>query len=181
MKFENSNALDINYLLLEFYKTLGLKEREVMVVSMINHLSIQGNDFITSDLLSLKMNYTNKEIDESLSILFTKKYIEFIDNGKSLTTSINPLKKILIKMFEKSVFTDEQYEKNEELESKRELVYNKFQEAFNRSLSPIEISRIDNWIVQEVDLDIILNALKDALRANKLSISYIDRIIIKWK
>ena len=111
-------------------------------------------------------------------ILFTKKYIEFIDNGKSLTTSINPLKKILIKMFEKSVFTDEQYEKNEELESKRELVYNKFQEAFNRSLSPIEISRIDNWIVQEVDLDIILNALKDALRANKLSISYIDRIII---
>ena len=56
MKFENSSALNIIYLLLDFYKTLGLKEREVMVILMINQLLTQGNDFITSDVLSLKMN-----------------------------------------------------------------------------------------------------------------------------
>ena len=104
MKFENSSALNIIYLLLDFYKTLGLKEREVMVILMINQLLTQGNDFITSDVLSLKMNLTMNEIDESLSILFTKKYIEFEEHNNTLTTSIEPIKKILIKLFEKSIF-----------------------------------------------------------------------------
>ena len=54
MKFESSKALDFEYLLLEFYKTLNIQEREVVIILMIEHLLKQGNDFITSDLLALK-------------------------------------------------------------------------------------------------------------------------------
>lgn len=178
MKFENSSALNIIYLLLDFYKTLGLKEREVMVILMINQLLTQGNDFITSDVLSLKMNLTMNEIDESLSILFTKKYIEFEEHNNTLTTSIEPIKKILIKLFEKSIFSDEEYQQNEELEAKRELIFNRIQEAFNRSLSPIEINKVDKWIMDNVPVDVILDSLKDSVRANKFSITYMDKIII---
>lgn len=50
--------------------------------------------------------------------------------------------------------------------------------SFNRNLSPIEISRIDSWIEQDVDQTIILDALKDASNREKLSVMYIDRLIV---
>ena len=178
MKFENSGALNIDYLLLEFYKQLNIREQEVMVILMINHLSQQGNDFITSDLLALKMNMPIKDIDDSLSVLFVKGYIEFVTKGDKTITSLKPLKKILIKTFEKTIYTDDEIEKNQSIELIREKVFQAFQDTFKRSLSPIEISRIDNWIADEVSEDVILDSLKDAEKKNKLTIQYIDRLII---
>ena len=178
MKFENSGALNIDYLLLEFYKQLNIREQEVMVILMINHLSQQGNDFITSDLLALKMNMPIKDIDDSLSVLFVKGYIEFVTKGDKTITSIKPLKKILIKTFEKTIYTDDEIEKNQSIELIREKVFQAFQDTFKRSLSPIEISRIDNWIADEVSEDVILDSLKDAEKKNKLTIQFIDRLII---
>lgn len=178
MKFTTSNALDFEYLLLEFYKTLNINEREVIVILMIEHLLSQGNDFITNDLLALKMKLSSKEIDESLSILFTKGYLEYKDVNGKMTTNIDNLKKSLYKEFEKSIFTEEEISRNKEIEEKRSIIFTNFTETFARNLSPIEISRIDEWIEQDVDVDIILNCLKDASRANKLNINYIDRLII---
>ena len=149
-----------------------------MVILMINHLSQQGNDFITSDLLALKMNMPIKDIDDSLSVLFVKGYIEFVTKGDKTITSIKPLKKILIKTFEKTIYTDDEIEKNQSIELIREKVFQAFQDTFKRSLSPIEISRIDNWIADEVSEDVILDSLKDAEKKNKLTIQFIDRLII---
>lgn len=179
MKFENAHALDFSYLLLEFYKNLNLFEREVMVILMIEHLLTQGNDFITSDLLALKMKLDIKEIDESLSILFTKGYLEYKENSShNITCSLLNLKKALYKCFEKTIFTDEEISKNEDLEELRNEIFPKFIDAFSRNLSPIEISRIDTWIEQGVSKDIILNSLKDATNKGKLSINYIDKLIL---
>ena len=94
MKFSNANALNFNYILLEFYKYLNLTEDEVMVILMINHLLSQGNELINSEILSLKMNMSNDEIDNVLSKLFTKGYIEFITKGDKLYTSIDKIKSI---------------------------------------------------------------------------------------
>ena len=113
MKFESSKALDFEYLLLEFYKTLNIQEREVVIILMIEHLLKQGNDFITSDLLALKMKYDIKEIDASLSILFTKGYLEYKEVNNELHTSLDSLKKSLFKTFEKTIFTEEEISKNE--------------------------------------------------------------------
>lgn len=178
MKFESSKALDFEYLLLEFYKTLNIQEREVVIILMIEHLLKQGNDFITSDLLALKMKYDIKEIDASLSILFTKGYLEYKEVNNELHTSLDSLKKSLFKTFEKTIFTEEEISKNEIIEEKRKIIFDAFMSSFNRSLSPIEISRIDSWIEQDVDQTIILDALKDASNREKLSVMYIDRLIV---
>lgn len=178
MKFESSKALDFEYLLLEFYKTLNIQEREVVIILMIEHLLKQGNDFITSDLLALKMKYDIKEIDASLSILFTKGYLEYKEVNNELHTSLDSLKKILFKTFEKTIFTEEEISKNEIIEEKRKIIFDAFMTSFNRNLSPIEISRIDSWIEQDVDQTIILDALKDASNREKLSVMYIDRLIV---
>lgn len=178
MKFESSKALDFEYLLLEFYKTLNIQEREVVIILMIEHLLKQGNDFITSDLLALKMKYDIKEIDASLSILFTKGYLEYKEVNNELHTSLDNLKKSLFKTFEKTIFTEEEISKNEIIEEKRKIIFDAFMSSFNRNLSPIEISRIDSWIEQDVDQTIILDALKDASNREKLSVMYIDRLIV---
>ena len=178
MKFESSKALDFEYLLLEFYKTLNIQEREVVIILMIEHLLKQGNDFITSDLLALKMKYDIKEIDASLSILFTKGYLEYKEVNNELHTSLDSLKKSLFKTFEKTIFTEEEISKNEIIEEKRKIIFDAFMTSFNRNLSPIEISRIDSWIEQDVDQTIILDALKDAKKKKKLSVMYIDRLIV---
>ena len=145
---------------------------------MINHLTVQGNDIVTSELLSLKMNMPVSKIDESLSILFTKGYIEFVTKGDKTVTSLRPLKRILFKTFEKTIYTDDEVEKNEQLDKIRENIFHAFEQVFERSLSPVEISRIDNWIRDEVPEDVILDSLKDASKRGKLSIQYIDRIIV---
>ena len=178
MKFESSKALDFEYLLLEFYKTLNIQEREVVIILMIEHLLKQGNDFITSDLLALKMKYDIKEIDASLSILFTKGYLEYKEVNNELHTSLDSLKKSLFKTFEKTIFTEEEISKNEIIEEKRKIIFDAFMTSFNRNLSPIEISRIDSQIEQDVDQTIILDALKDASNREKLSVMYIDRLIV---
>lgn len=178
MKFESSKALDFEYLLLEFYKTLNIQEREVVIILMIEHLLKQGNDFITSDLLALKMKCDIKEIDASLSILFTKGYLEYKEVNNELHTSLDSLKKSLFKTFEKTIFTEEEISKNEIIEEKRKIIFDAFMTSFNRNLSPIEISRIDSWIEQDVDQTIILDALKDASNREKLSVMYIDRLIV---
>lgn len=178
MKFESSKALDFEYLLLEFYKTLNIQEREVVIILMIEHLLKQGNDFITSDLLALKMKYDIKEIDASLSILFTKGYLEYKEVNNELHTSLDSLKKSLFKTFEKTIFTEEEISKNEIIEEKRKIIFDAFMSSFNRNLSPIEISRIDSRIEQDVDQTIILDALKDASNREKLSVMYIDRLIV---
>lgn len=178
MKFESSKALDFEYLLLEFYKVLNIQEREVIVILMIEHLLKQGNDFITSDLLALKMKYDIKEIDASLSVLFTKGYLEYKEVNNELHTSLDSLKKTLFKTFEKTIFTEEEISKNELIEEKRKMIFDSFIKTFNRNLSPIEISRIDSWIEQDVNQEIILDALKDAEKREKLSVMFIDRLII---
>ena len=170
MNYSN-NALNFSYLLLDYYKELNIKENELAVILMIDHLLSQDNEFITKDVLQLKMSLSSKEIDNAMTSLYQKKYIEFVVENNTAKTSIRPLKKILYKKFEQSIFSEEELKRNEESVKLRE-------EVFSRSLSPIEISRADEWIKANVDRDIIINSIKDAKVRNELSINTIDRIII---
>ena len=49
-------GVDFRYLILEYYKKLGLTETELCVLLMINHLLNQQNDWITPDMISVKTN-----------------------------------------------------------------------------------------------------------------------------
>lgn len=179
MKSTNYKAVDFCYLLLDFYKEMNITEDELSVILMINHLLDQGNEFITADVLSLKMTLTSKVIDNCLTSLYKKKYIEYdISSGEPKTT-IEPIKKILYKKFEKSLFSEDEYMKNEELSKYRDKIFELFTSYFKRDLTPIELSHIDDWIKNNVDEEIIVNSLKDAANYKKMSINYIDSLIIK--
>jgi DNA replication protein len=179
MNQQNFNAINFPYLLLDFYKDLNMSENELSIVLMMDHLLSQGNTFITNELLTLKMNLDAKVIDSCLTNLYKKNYIEFIIDGKETRTSIEPIKKIIYRKFEESLFTEEEIKENQELNEKRDFLFKMFTNAFKRDLSPIELSHIDQWIKDEVNTDIIVNSLKDAVRRNKPSITYIDSLILE--
>ena len=60
-----TEAIDFRYLLIENYKKLKINENELATIFVIDHLIGQGNPFVTSDLLSLKMSLDVKDIDKT--------------------------------------------------------------------------------------------------------------------
>ena len=158
-----SEALDFRFLLLENYKKLKLNEQELAVILMIDHLISQGNPLVTQDLLSLKMSLDIKSIDNVLAALLTKGYIAFVTEGGKTITTLDPLKKILFREFQFSM-TREANDKGEKQASEQlENIYQAFDKLLGRQLSPVEISKIREWVEHGFSDEVIINALKYSL------------------
>lgn len=176
-----TSAIDFKYLLLENYKKLRLSENELAVLFMIDHLINQGNPFITTDLLALKMSMDVKEIDNCLAGLLQKKLIEYVFNGKKTATSLDPLRKRLFSEFQLYMNIEENQRREESLNKSIENIFSKFQTLLNRSLSPVEINRIREWVSYGFTDEQIINALKDALSKGKRSLREVDKILLSYQ
>ena len=176
-----TSAIDFKYLLLENYKKLRLSENELAVLFMIDHLINQGNPFITTDLLALKMTLDVKEIDNCLAGLLQKKLIEYVFNGKKTATSLDPLRKRLFSEFQLYMNIEENQRREEALNKSIENIFSKFQSLLNRSLSPVEINRIREWVSYGFTDEQIINALKDALSKGKRSLREVDKILLTYQ
>ena len=173
-----SEAVDFRFLLLENYKKLKISENELAIIFMIDHLVSQGNPFITADLLSLKMSLDIKEIDNLIADLLTRGFMEYASiNGKTVT-SLNPLKEKLFSNFAMSVSKETENRKNrEEVLSN---IYQAFESSLNRSLQPMEISTIREWVALGYSDETIINALKEALSQGKKTLKSVDKILLSW-
>ena len=171
-----SEAIDFRYILLDNYKKLKITEEELVVIFMIDHLIGQGNPFITADLLSLKMSYDVKTLDALLARLLQKGIIEYVSSNKKTVTTLNPLKKKLFREFQITLANDETKEKEVEVEN----IYSEFEKLLNRSLSPVEISKIREWISYGYTDKQIIDALKEALSKGKKSLRSVDKVLLEW-
>ena len=177
MNFNNANAVNFSYLLLEFYKKLEIDESELAVILMTDHLLAQGNSFFNSKNISMNMNLTENQIDLIMTNLYKRKMVEFnIENSKTVI-SLRPLKKLLYKKFQESIFTEEEIQQNKDLDSLRTEVYGELEIVMARELSPLEITRVDEWISSGTSKEIIMEAINDAKYKKINSIKEIDRII----
>ena len=92
-----SEAIDFRFLLLENYKKMKITENELAVIFMIDHLVSQGNPFVNTDMLSLKMTLEIQEIDKVMAGLLTRGFIEYISQGKKTIITLDPLKQKLFR------------------------------------------------------------------------------------
>lgn len=175
----NGNAINFQFLLVEYYKKLNLDETDLVILLMIDHLTNDDSSFITADDIALKTTLSKDLIDERLSNLFLKKYIDIGNDGKKAFTSLEPIKKIVYKLFQETIFNEAEIDENNELEETRTQVFDEMQKLFQRSLTPLEINRIDDWISSGTNRKIILDSIKDAKSKNITNINSIDRIIVK--
>ena len=175
-----TEALDFKYLLIENYKKLRISEVELCTIIMIQHLIEQGNPFVTADLLSLKMSLDVKEIDKVFANLLTKGFIEYKTAGKNTVTTLNPLKERLYHDFQITLSNESDEQNKNAMEDSLSNIYTNFETLLNRPLSPVEVSKIREWISFGYEDKMIIDALKDALSRGKKSLRSVDKILLTW-
>jgi len=173
-----SNVVNFNYLLVDYYKQLGLSENDLAVILVVEHLSSQKNEFITASMIALKMNLSEQEIDQILAKLYTLNMLEIVTQGTKTFTSLEPLQKLVYKNFQQSVFTEEEIEQDMERDNTRSKVLKEMEKLLNRTLSPIEVERVNSWIYDGVSEDIIINSILDAKSKNVTNINQVDKLIL---
>ncbi|MCD8204193.1 MAG: DnaD domain protein [Coprobacillus sp.] len=173
-----TDGLDFNYLLLENYKDLKISENELTVILMIDHLISQDNPLITADLLSLKMNLDVNTIDSLLSSLLKKHYIEYVTTWRGTVTTLDPLNEILFSEFQ---FTKAKKDTSKKLQELPENIYTKIEKELSRTLSPVEVDKISGWIALGHSEDMILDAVKEAVKRNKKTLREVDKILLSWE
>lgn len=175
-----TEAIDFRYLLIENYRKLKLNENEVATIFVIDHLISQGNPFITADLLSLKMTLDVKEIDKILAKLITKGMFEYKTVGKNTIATLEPLKQKLYREFQLFLSKEEEEKTSTRIKEELENVYTTFEKLLGRTLSPVEVAKIHEWISYGYSDVLIIDALKEALSKNKKSLRSVDKILLAW-
>lgn len=175
-----TEAIDFRYLLIENYKKLKIKENELATIFVIDHLIGQGNPFVTADLLSLKMSLDVKEIDKILATLITKGFFEYKTQGKKTVATLEPLKQKLYREFQLYLSKEEEEKSSQRITEALENIYSSFEKLLGRSLSPVEISKIHEWVSFGYSDETIIDALKEALSQNKKSLRSVDKILLSW-
>ncbi len=170
-------AINFDYLLIEHYKDLNINESELAVILVVDHLLKQHNDIITAEDLSFKMNLDSKKIDEILSNLVTKNIVDLVFDKKGAKLSLQPLKNKLFQQLKLDIYKEEERQK-EDIQEMAQNVYALFEKELKRTLSPLEVSRIQEWFATNNDED-VSNAIKD-LKASgkKVSIRAVDKILL---
>lgn len=170
-------AINFDYLLIEHYKDLNINESELAVILVVDHLLKQHNDIITAEDLSFKMNLDSKKIDEILSNLVTKNIVDLVFDKKGAKLSLQPLKHKLFQQLKLDIYKEEERQK-EDIQEMAQNVYALFEKELKRTLSPLEVSRIQEWFATNNDED-VSNAIKD-LKASgkKVSIRAVDKILL---
>ena len=166
--------------LLENYKKLKIREDELAVLFMIDHLIGQGNPFITADILSLKMTLDVKTIDSILAGLLTRGLIEYVSKGKKTITTLDPLKEKLFKEFQMKSTFDEEVKKTKKVKDMINNIYAEFEKLLARPLSQVEFSRIREWVEYGYSDEMIINALKECLSKGKKSLRSVDKVLLSW-
>lgn len=170
------DAIDWRMILVDNYKKLGLNENELSIILVTNSLIQKGVDFITPDIVALKMTLDFQEIDSCFTNLI-KKNILTLEGCDKIHISIEPLKKRLAEIFY------EQLQKETSIPSSKDQndAFVLFENEFGRALSQFEINTIKDWFDQGNTLSTIKEALNVAIIARVKTIRYIDKILLEWR
>ena len=174
-------AINFEYTLMEFYKNLSLNEHDLAVIFMVKHLLEQNNSLITADLLAIKMKLSTSEIDAILVSLMKKGYLAYKQSSKGLITSLDPLEEKLSNMYQLEIAKDTSKRFNEESLKALKNIYQIFEKQLSRTLSPVELSLIDEWINNGIAEEECISALNEAIKQNKYSLKAVDKILMQWQ
>lgn len=173
----------VSNLLFQYYKKVGMTEQEFILYLQLLQYQQQGIYFPSMDKISQCMEIS---IDTSFNLvqqLINKSVI-------SMETKINEIGKTedrydLTPIFSKleQVIEKEQVVKNEQVEEdKRVKLFNQFEQEFGRSLSPIELETIQQWLESDkYSIELIELALREAILNQAYSLKYMDRILLNWE
>lgn len=174
-------AIDIKFLLFEYYKSLNISEEELVVILMIDHFLQQKEKFITAELLAIKMNYKTKQIDNILVNLLNKKLIDYDTSSSNIKTTLKPLIRKLQKQLQIHMAKVNETRTNASKNESFKNIFSTFEKEFGRVLSPVEISLLHDWLDNGFSESEIYSALNDAINQKRKTFKNIDRILLKYQ
>lgn len=160
---QDTDCLNIERLLLLKGKQAGLNDNEIFILLLIYTFTYLHKNMITPSLLLNYSSLSHKELDLILDHLLKKKWI-FNHSG---TICLN-------KFVERLLSDDPQTAQDVSM-------IEIFEEQFGRPLTPMELDIIKEWINSGFSEDMILKALKEAVKSQVLTLRYIDGILNNWQ
>ncbi len=155
-------------MLLTNYKKLKITEKELIILIYL----IDDNEF-DPERIAIDLNIKPIDVLTLISSLSKKDIVKL----ESITNN---------NVREEYVCLDELYNKlaislmENKVESKEITLFDKFEEEFGRTLSPIEYEIIGAWIEGDFSEELILLALKEAIYNGVSNLRYIDKILYEW-
>lgn len=157
------DCLNVERLLLLKGKQAGLTDNDIYILLLIYTFTKLNKQLITPSLLLNYSSLSNKDLDNVLDGLLKKKWI-YNQGG---TIRLNK-------------FIDRLLVENKENEKDISLI-EVFEEQFGRPLTPMELEIIKEWVNSGYEEDMILKALKEAVKSQVLTLRYIDGILNNWQ
>ena len=147
--------------LMENIVSLNLSEREFMLLMLIT-LFMEQNRLITTESLSAHSNLSIQDVDDCLSQLCLKQYLQVTFTNGIMSFSMD------------GIF--QQKEKDVDALP----IFQTFEQEFGRPLTQKELMMLSEWI-RKYDNELIIYALREAAIYRKLNIKYIDTILSRWE
>lgn len=158
MNWWEETHINKTYWLLENINSLNLTSEEALVLLMIDYLTTTHQE-LNPQIISQKCNLSLEKIDELITSLSLKNYLRLTVQADHVSFDYSnvflpvPLDKIDLKE-----------------------IFLLFEEEFGRPLTQPEMVQLNKWIKTYQKFDII-DALRYAVVAKKLSFNYINRIL----
>ncbi len=163
MKWYEQRFVNRRDWVIENQEFLGLSEKEFMIVLMIDFMS-EYRIPISIDALAQKSGMDAREVDETVSLLCAKKYLDIRASGKRISFRLDGLY---------------------DTETAREAgvadrsVFDLFESEFKRPLTQKDMEKISEWN-RTYEKRMIILALREASMYQKVSLPYIDTILREW-
>lgn len=166
----NNHMIIPNYLV-KYYKKFDLDINEfIMLIYFLNSNEklIFDNKKISNDLF-MKQN----EVLEIINSLIEKQYISIEMNKSNGIIEEYISLDLFFKKINACLIENDTNDNSSD-------IYSKFEKEFGRTLSPVEYETISKWIENNIPLNLIEAALKEAILNGVNSIRYIDKILFEW-
>ncbi len=166
----NNHMIIPNYLV-KYYKKFDLDINEfIMLIYFLNSNEklIFDNKKISNDLF-MEQN----EVLEIINSLIEKQYISIEMNKSNGIIEEYISLYLFFKKINACLIENDTNDNSSD-------IYSKFEKEFGRTLSPVEYETISKWIENNIPLNLIEAALKEAILNGVNSIRYIDKILFEW-
>lgn len=172
--FKTGNIVVPIYFLKQ-YKKFNLTMEEFIFLMYLYHLG--DKSLFNPSRYQEDLNLDSSKVMGYISVLSDKKLIqvEVVKNEKDLMEEVVLLdgfyRKLSLLMVEEGNQKSATYQSN---------IFETIEKEFGRTLSPIEYEIIKAWLDNDIDEDLIKEAIKEATFNGVSNLRYIDKILYEW-
>ena len=163
MKWYQQHFVSRRDWILDHLELLGLSAQETVIVLLIDFMN-ENRIPITIESLHTKTGMTTEEVNEVISLLCAKKYLEIRASAKKVSFLLNGL------------FEADTPKQASVLDSS---LFDLFESVFRRPLTQRDMEQITEWN-RMYDKRMIILALKEAGMYQALKLPYIDKLLHEW-